>query len=106
MAGVLLVAAWLGWPEIAGTTGSAGAPQLSPAVYLIERFGTNGVLVHFDTDPHRTYELEFRDHAPADGAGAGWSNLFVAPLLPWPNHYIIFDARTNRARFYRLKVTP
>ena len=100
----LLVAVFAPWRFGGRGNADAAAPAVPPAVYLIERFGTNGVLVHFDTDANRLYELQYRSMTGA--AEGGWSNLYVAPLLPWPNHYIIPDTRTNRSRVYRLRVTP
>ena len=79
----------------------------TPSIYLIERYATNQVLVHFDTDPNRTYVLQYTDKLGTNGfEGSTWSNLYTAPLLPFPNHYIIPDWGTNKMRFYRLKVTP
>ena len=75
-----------------------------PRIDRIELFQANEVTVHFDTDANRTYELQFQN--PTGAADAPWTNLFVAPRIPFPNHYIVVDTRTNRARIYRLKVTP
>ena len=93
-----------------------------PKIDRIERFSTNQVTVHFYTDANRTYELQYMDalSCPTNGRGAGvlacnsngvpvgsWSNLFVAPSLPFDLlHYIILDTPTNGTRFYRLRVTP
>lgn len=74
-----------------------------PRIDRIEYFLTDQVTVHFDTDANRTYELQF---SRTSAAGASWSNLFVAPRLPFPNHYIVVDTRTNQVRIYRLRVTP
>jgi hypothetical protein len=70
----------------------------------LELFGTNYVTIHFDTAADRTYELQYVNYVPTNGST--WSNLYVAPSLPWPNHYVVTDYRTNRVRFYRLRVTP
>src|SRR4051794_17096217 len=79
----------------------------TPVIYLIEPFLTNQVLVHFDTDANRTYTLQYTDKIGTNGfASSTWSNLYKAPLLPFPNHYIVVDTRTNKMRFYRLSVTP
>jgi hypothetical protein len=79
----------------------------TPVIYLIEPFLTNQVLVHFDTDANRTYTLQYTDKIGTNGfASSTWSNLYKAPLLPFPNHYIVVDYRTNKMRFYRLSVTP
>jgi hypothetical protein len=88
-----------------------------PNIYLIELLSSNQVTVHFNTDANRTYTLQYLDSlsCPTNGSGAcsiynvptgSWSNLWVAPRLLFPNHYVITDYRTNRMRFYRLKVTP
>jgi|SRR5437868_2822113 len=79
----------------------------SPVIQLIELYSTNQVLIHFDTDANRTYTLQYTDRIGSNGlAGSTWSNLYRAPLLPFPSHYIVPDTRTNRMRFYRLSVTP
>src|SRR4051812_29155954 len=78
----------------------------TPEISLIEFFSTNQVLLHFDTDANRTYTLQYSDHLGGTGTNAPvWSNLYKAPLLPFPNHYIVVDTRTNKMRFYRLSVT-
>jgi hypothetical protein len=75
-----------------------------PRIDRIEFFLSDQVTVHFDTESGRRYELQFRD--PGGPASAPWTNLFVAPNLPFPNHYIVVDTRTNQARVYRLRITP
>jgi len=64
------------------------------------------VLLHFDTDPNRTYEIQYVDYAPTNGAN--WSILGTIPAQPSPNHYVWSDflvpGRTQR--FYRLAATP
>jgi len=78
----------------------------TPEISLIEPFLTNQVLIHFDTDANKTYTLQCTDHLGGTGTNAPvWSNLYKAPLLPFPNHYIVVDTRTNKMRFYRLSVT-
>ncbi|HXJ59298.1 MAG TPA: hypothetical protein VNU68_21840 [Verrucomicrobiae bacterium] len=72
-----------------------------PQISRIEPFLTDQVTIHFDTDANRTYQLQFL-HLPT----GNWSNLFVAPKIPFPNHYIVVDYRTNQSRLYRLRVTP
>jgi hypothetical protein len=81
----------------------AGMAAEPPRIDRIELFQASQVTVHFDTEANRTYELQFQN--PGTG-NAPWTNLFVAPKIPFPNHYIVVDTRTNRARVYRLKVTP
>ncbi len=77
-----------------------------PKITLIERFLTNQVLIHFDTEPNVTYKLEFTETLTTNGVPGGtWTNLYIAPNIPFPNHYVIPDTRTPRQRFYRLQVT-
>jgi hypothetical protein len=87
----------------AGFTASIAATE-PPRIDRIELFQTSQVTVHFDTEPNRTYELQFRNQSGT--TNAPWTNIFVAPKIPFPNHYIVVDTRTNRARIYRLRVTP
>jgi hypothetical protein len=63
--------------------------------------GTNGVLLHFDTDANKTYTLQATDRL---GTNAVWTNIYSAPNLPFPNHYIVPDLRPG-GHFYRLHVT-
>ena len=70
----------------------------------IELYAANQVTIHFDTEANRTYELQYVNHIPTNGSA--WSNLYVAPNFPWPNHYVVLDDRTSQTRFYRLRVTP
>jgi hypothetical protein len=83
-----------------------GARAGQPKIDLIQPFLTNQVLIHFDTEANRTYELQYIDELAATGSSARWSNLFVAPLTEFPNHYVVPDTRTSQQRFYRLRVTP
>lgn len=76
-----------------------------PRIDRIEFFLTDQVTVHFDTEANRTYELQFRNDLKPS-SDSQWTNLFIAPRLPFPNHYIVVDTRTNQARVYRLRVTP
>ena len=86
---------------------SARAAQ--PAIEFIDFFLKDQVLLHFDTEPNRTYVLQYTDSAPSPTngfQGANWSNLFTAPAYPFANHFIVQDTRTAPHRFYRLAVTP
>src|SRR5690349_672151 len=63
----------------------------SPKISYIERWsvdGTNGVLLHFDTDANKTYTLQSADRL---GTNAVWTNLYTAPNLPFTGHYIVPD---------------
>ncbi|HWX20631.1 MAG TPA: hypothetical protein VN578_12095 [Candidatus Binatia bacterium] len=96
LAGGLVALALAGW----------SAKAAAPSIYLIELYRTNQVLIHFYTDPNLTYELQYSNTRTANGTPGGWTTLYVAPNLPFPNHYIIVDTRTDPFRFYRLKVSP
>ena len=91
-----------------------------PRIDKIELFGTNQILLHFNTDANKKYELQYIDRLTCGPAtmttddpvcggnaidGGRWSNLFAVPAIPFANHYVIVDTRTNTHRFYRLRVT-
>jgi len=84
---------------------SAPAKADQPSIYLIELYRTNQVLVHFFTDPNFTYQLQYANAVGTNGNFI-WTTLYTAPNLPFPSHYIIVDTRTDRFRFYRLRVSP
>ncbi len=83
------------------------AEELAP-FYLIETFLTDGVLLHFDTVPFRRYELQATTNlsvVPPDKIP--WVTLYTVPAVPFENHYIILDSRTNAAaKCYRIIVSP
>jgi hypothetical protein len=82
------------------------AQSEAPRVELIERFSTNQVIIHFNTEANKTYTLQgIECLACGGGSSNAWTNVFVAPNLPFFNHYVIVDTRTSPQRFYRLKVT-
>lgn len=71
------------------------------------------VTIHFDTEANRTYTLQYRDVISTNGmtnlppTATNWVNHTTVERLPFPQHYIIADTRTNSPqRFYRLRVTP
>ena len=74
----------------------------APLIDHIELLGTNLVTIHVYTEAGRTYTLQY---AVAVNSGS-WSNLYVIPAEPFPNHYVLADYLTNSCRFYRLTVTP
>ena len=83
------------------------ARAAQPEISFIQLFSTNQVLIHFDTAANRTYYLQYTDKMGTNGfAGSVWSNLFIVPRSVDANHFIVPDWRTNKARFYRLMVTP
>ena len=81
------------------------APATDPMISLIEKWsvnGTNGVLLHFDTDANRIYTLQSTDKL---GTNAVWTNLFSSPPnTVFPSHYVVPDLRPGN-HFYRLHVT-
>jgi hypothetical protein len=103
----MVLFALLAWP--------AAAQQ--PVISHIEFYSTDQVLIHFDVQANTTCTLQYTSNLATNGvSGTGivptnavsvtWSNLYAAPNLPFFEHYIIVDTRTNRQRFYRLVVTP
>ncbi|MFO1501788.1 MAG: hypothetical protein U1G07_25995 [Verrucomicrobiota bacterium] len=102
----LVVAASVSGSCLRGQALSGEAPQLD----LIELFGTNQVTIHFNTAANKTYTLQAVDcllcaGSGVDGSANLWTNVFVAPNLPFSNHYVIVDTRSNPLRLYRLMVT-
>ena len=83
------------------------ARAAQPRISLIEKFGNSQVTIHFDTEANRTYTLQYSTSVKSNGESTlTWSNLYTAPTLPFPDHYVIVDTRTAKQRFYRLQVTP
>ena len=82
------------------------AVAAAPKIDYIEVFLTNQVLIHFDTEANRTYELQYTETLVNGVPGGTWTNLFTAPNIPFPNHYIVVDTRLRPQRFYRLRATP
>ncbi len=83
---------------------NAGA-QL-PKIDLIQPFLGDRVLIHFDTEANLNYELQYTETLTNGVPGGTWTNLFVAPLLDSPSHYVVVDTGTRPQRFYRLHVYP
>ncbi len=83
------------------------AEELAP-FYLIETFLDSGVLLHFDTAPFRRYELQATTNFSVTPPGKiPWVTLYTVPAVPFENHYIILDSRTNApAKCYRIIVSP
>ena len=101
------VAKWVRYlPFVAGSLAAAillsvrgGAPSIS----FVQPFLTNYVLIHFDTEPNRTYVLQSANSLTVTSQ---WSSIFTGLALPFPDHYVVLDARTSPQRFYRLSVRP
>src|SRR3954470_19873792 len=90
----LLVLALVGVPVEATT------PKID---YVLYDPTPNWVTIHFDTDAHRTYVLQY---SPTPFASGSWSNMQTFGPDPAPSHYVWFDYVTSTQRFYRLRVTP
>ena len=73
-----------------------------PQIDFIERYGTNQVTIHFNTDANRSYTLQ----CSSGGNSGTWSNIYTVPSYPFPNHYVVVAAAANGSGFYRLAVTP
>ena len=95
---------WLGAGVIALIMNAGAQP---PKIDLIQPFLGDRVLIHFDTDANLNYELQYTETLTTNGVPGGtWTNLFVAPLLDSPSHYVVVDTGTRKQRFYRLHVYP
>jgi len=80
-----------------------------PRIDLIEIYQTNQVMIHFETEPNRTYVVQ-RSTAfgqASNGTAAVWTDIASVPAVPYNQHWIAVDTNpTLPVRFYRLKVTP
>src|SRR5207249_5047713 len=69
------------------------------------------VYIHFYTEPGHTYYLQYNSSVVCTNCGnktliaTNWSNMFTGFNLPFAEHYVITDSRTNKSRFYRLRMT-
>jgi hypothetical protein len=78
-----------------------------PRIDLIEKFLTTQIQLHFDVPANKTYRVEYTGNLGTNGHPSGpWSNLYTAPNLPFEQHYVVVDYRTDKQRFYRLHVLP
>jgi hypothetical protein len=90
-----------------GTLICWGVSAAPPVISKIEKYNTNQLLIHFDTEANFTYELQATTVLRnTNGTPSTWTNVYVAPNLPFPNHYIVVDTRNAPRKFYRLHVTP
>lgn len=76
-----------------------------PTISKIEPYGTNQVLIHFDVQANTTCALQWTDAVKSNRVSVAWSNLWTSPNLPFFEHYIITDTRSQPHRFYRLQVS-
>jgi hypothetical protein len=93
---------WFYWVALIVAVTPSNLHSTQPIISYIERYSAGGVLIHFDTDPDRTYLLQYTDSL----SRTNWSNLYTGHSYPFSEHYVILDQPTNSVRFYRLKVTP
>lgn len=98
---------------VAFAAASRGLVAAAPEFYLIERFQKLGVLVHFDVEPFRTYELQSTTNlaaatGAAEAATNAWRVLYRIDASPFSQHYILphYFTNTTAQVFYRLKVFP
>jgi hypothetical protein len=98
------------WSAFAGAALIAASPLsgAEPRIDHIEPFEGDQVTIHFYTEANRTYTLQYRNNAATNGVPASgtWSNLYRVPSVPFEQHFVIVDTRTNHHRFYRFCVTP
>ncbi|HTI72609.1 MAG TPA: hypothetical protein VMF06_21720 [Candidatus Limnocylindria bacterium] len=81
----------------------AGGP---PQFFLIEPYLKEGVLVHFDTEANRRYELQFCTNVTSAHPPV-WKPIYSVEDFPFDGHYIVFHSFTNGAvGFFRLVATP
>lgn len=83
---------------------ATGATQ--PLISKIEPSGSNQVVIHFDVQPNTTCTVQWTDALNSKPRLVVWSNLWTSPNLPFFEHYVIPDTRTQKQRFYRLLVSP
>jgi len=73
-----------------------------PQIDYIERYGTNKVTIHFNTDANRTYTVQYSTTANP----GTWTNVMTVPAEPFINHFVAVAWATNANNFFRLSVTP
>jgi len=91
------------------THARASTPRIDRIVKT-NNLGRAQVEIHFSSDANRTYFLQSTPALPcatcSNSSSAKWSNIATGYALPYTNHWIFNDTRTNKSRFYRLRVTP
>jgi hypothetical protein len=98
--------------SVAVLIGTVLAGAQTPEISYIE-LPTNApkmVYIHFYTDPGHTYYLQYNNAMACTNCGknvmaTNWSNMFTGFNYPFSEHYVIVDSRTNKSRFYRLRMT-
>jgi hypothetical protein len=90
------------------------AHSAEPRIRPLEKtniLGRTVMAIHFDYEPNRTYVLQSIASLPCQTCSTSslqtsWSNLFAPPSSQGSGTWHYYDPPTNRARFYRLRVTP
>src|SRR3954469_20211279 len=78
-----------------------------PKIDFIEKYLSSQILVHYDVPANAKYRLEYTGNLGSNGLPSGpWTGLYTNPVIPFENHYIVPDWRTNKQRFYRLRIIP
>ncbi|HOX57679.1 MAG TPA: hypothetical protein P5205_13835 [Candidatus Paceibacterota bacterium] len=78
------------------------AARPAASIGSIERVGMNQVAIRFNTASNWVHVVQGASSLPA----AGWSNLFTVPAKTFDDEAEFVDTVTNRARFYRLRLSP
>ena len=60
------------------------------------------VAIHFNTDPFRTYYLQYRTNL----SSGDWTTLRTFRQLPYANHLVAAYDYTEKQRYYRLAASP
>jgi hypothetical protein len=97
---LLLVSLYACVPMGAGAL-SAAEPHL-----LIDRLSPTLLTLHLDTEPLRSYTVQFRQMQVDGSFSTNWTNFYFVAAQPFFNHFVIVDYPTNRARIYRVSATP
>jgi len=77
-----------------------------PRITGIDLLSPKLLVVHFDTEPNRTYVVQVSSSGVSNASPVIWRDFFVAPAFPFANHYVVADSITNQQRFYRLLAKP
>src|SRR5687768_15235592 len=83
----------------------ASAAQLlsaaAPEIYLITRYGPDQVLIHFDIEKDRKYELQYASalHCGTNLTACTWKTIYTVQPERGPNHYIVPHDITNKTGF-------
>lgn len=80
---------------------------LAGEVHLgFDRISQTQLVLHFDTEPQRSYTVQFKQQQADGSFSTSWTNFYFVASQPFFNHWAVLDYMTNRARIYRLQVSP